>query len=317
MSMTVNMVSGRWCVVEDGIVLDWFGSNAAAWRWIDDFEQSRGDRDRRIRLLMKTLRHRQQHLFPNRESRRDRSAFTQLNKDTCIMSDTMTKLPATEDAFGFHGGDDDDYSARLVKGAILRCVDGSWKARDGTVLAPDQMFACLGTQTALQLWQDGLPADSIVKTPGKALPAVAELNSAIPEANWAIGKFTNEPTPPWKKVWIAYLLDPVTARMFTFINDTNGARRAVTDLSDQVMVMRHLRGTMVLPIVQLSSAPMPTQWGQKIRPAFKVITWRQTGLKVDGPKIEHKPDAPVAPDLIGEEVEPVTVGEEMDDEIGF
>jgi hypothetical protein len=72
--------------------------------------------------------------------------------------------------------------------------------------------------------------------------------------------------------------------------------------------MRALRGHSVVPIVELASKPMLTEFGKKLRPDFTVIGWRDLG-GVSAPQIEHEPDQ------IGEPVAPVSFSEELNDEI--
>ena len=43
---------------------------------------------------------------------------------------------------------------RIIQGKILRCVDGHWSLRDGTVVAPDTLLLAIATNEALQRWRD-------------------------------------------------------------------------------------------------------------------------------------------------------------------
>src|SRR5262249_51933858 len=158
-----------------------------------------------------------------------------------------------------------------IKGAILKNVDGRWSAKDGTTLRDGEQYLGLGTTEALQCWQDGMPSeDPILKEPGKDLPDVDELNAKIPKENWEDG-LDGKPRPPWQHVWIAYLIRVKDASMFTFLNSTTGARIAVQKLASQVNNMRVLRGANVVPLVTLGAKPMPTKYGEKMRPHFEVV----------------------------------------------
>jgi hypothetical protein len=203
--------------------------------------------------------------------------------------ETETKLPAAH----FEGG---DYSNRLIRGTILRCVDGHWSARDGTVVTADMQFLAIGTARALQRWQDGMPSDVIIKELGKPLPDVDELNAAIPQDTWDDG-LDSRPRAPWQRVWVCYLISLRDGALFTFINSTAGAKIAVNQLDDRLQVMQTLRGAGVVPVVTLSSAPMKTQFGQKIRPDFKVVDFREltsAGVQQTAPKQIGKPVPPVS-----------------------
>jgi hypothetical protein len=214
-------------------------------------------------------------------------------------------LPAVITDDGFDNTDIDD---RLIKGTILRAVDGVWSTRDGTDL-PSVLIA-LSTTKAAQHWQDQKPIKTIVKEPGRRLPDVEELNAKIPKKKWETG-LDGEPRAPWVIQHIVYLLDPRDASVFTYLNSTAGARSAVRELMDKVAMMRKLRNANVVPLIELSAKSMPTKFGTKLRPFFKVVDWRD---------LSGEPQAaitsPTRPMLdVGASVKPVSLKEEMADEI--
>lgn len=223
----------------------------------------------------------------------------------------MSEEPKTENQVtvipGADGFDDIDAGDRLIQGTIIKCVDGHWAAKDGTAISPETKLIALATATALQHWSDQRPVETIVKRPGQPLPDVDELNVRIPKKEWEKGLDGN-PRPPWVKQYIAYLLDPKDASVYTFINSTTGAEIAVNKLKDRVRWMRALRGEKVVPVVKLASAPMKTGYGQKMRPEFTVDEWRELG---------GLPAAPAVPALehVGKPVEEPTLAEELNDAI--
>lgn len=78
--------------------------------------------------------------------------------------------------------------------------------------------------------------------------------------------------------------------------------------------MRALRGEKVVPIIELGSKPMPTGFGIKQRPDFVIHDWRNLG----GPQALSAPTKePAAVEQIRQPVKPVSVKEELNDEIGF
>ena len=83
--------------------------------------------------------------------------------------------------------------------------------------------------------------------------------------------------------------------------------------------MRTLRGNDVTPIVRLESRPMKTSFGQKMRPEFTVIEWRDLSVKHAAPQIEHKTEAAAEPApkkaKVGKPVKPTTIAEEIDDDL--
>jgi hypothetical protein len=224
-----------------------------------------------------------------------------------------TNLPSVQ--FDSNAGE-----GRLIRGDILKCVDGRWAAKDGTTFQEGEQFLVLGTNESLQCWKDGLPSETIVKETGKSLPDVDLLNEKIPEKKWKKG-LDNKPRPPWQHQWVAYLIRCVDAAAFTFINSTVGARLAVERLADQVQAMRTLRGAMVVPLVTLGSKPMPTSYGDKLRPHFQIVEWRELAggvgvqqqpapAQIEAPK-EQKAKATKP----GKPIKPVTSEEALNDKI--
>jgi hypothetical protein len=151
-----------------------------------------------------------------------------------MMINESDNLPAVVDD-GFEGGSGTD---RLIQGTILGCVDGRWSTRDEDMPAGKRLIA-LATTEALQCWRDGRVFDEVAKVPGEPLPDIDELNAKFPKETWEQG--LNGPRPPWVHAWVVYLLDPVDASIYTYINSTNGAQVAVNRLKDRVHWMRQLR----------------------------------------------------------------------------
>jgi hypothetical protein len=223
-------------------------------------------------------------------------------------------LPSVATGNGFDDGD--EAHDRLIRGTIIACVDGVWAARDGSSLP--SLLIPLGTAQALQCWRDERLVEEIVKRPGQRLPDVDELNATIPEDEWEEG-LDGKPRPPWVRQHVAYLLDPKDASVFTYLNSTAGAAIAVRELKDKVKMMRALRGANVVPVVELSAKAMKTKFGTKQRPHFKIIDWRELGgprvAPASPPSAIAGPHAAAAIEHVGSPVKPVTVAEELDDEI--
>jgi hypothetical protein len=226
-------------------------------------------------------------------------------KEIPIMCADQTGLPV------IFGDDDDDYSDRLLQGGRAKWVEKVWTL-DGVPPREKDRFLVTGTGSALQMWVDGQP-EVITKERGKSLPDPDDLNAAIPREQWPIGKFSGEPEGPWKTVAFAYLLRLRDAARFTHINSTYGTRACVRSIRDRMRDMGALRGASVFPIVQLTSAPMPSKkFPGRFRPEFEPIEWRQIGSNQPA-QIE----SPKQAEQIGKPVEPVTMKEVLNDEIGF
>ena len=223
-------------------------------------------------------------------------------------SETLPAVPIND----FNATDGSDH---LIKGTILRCVDGRWADRNGISYPTGTVMLALGTTQALQHWQDGMPIDTILKQAGQPLPDAKELNAEIPQEEWELG-LDNKPRPPWVVQFVVYLIDPNDASAYTFINSTIGARIAVEHLENRVRAMRMLRGAQVVPLIKLDSRPMTTKYGAKLRPEFAIVDWRElrAGLKGETtPQIEHRKSV----EQVGRPVEPVSTEEELDDQIPF
>jgi len=236
-------------------------------------------------------------------------------------------------------------ATRLIQGVILKCVDGRWLDAEGQT--PPAQLLVLGTIRALQCWQEKKLIDTILEVPGgEPLPDVDELNAQIPENEWDDG-LDGKPRPPWQLNWVVYLIDPETADTLTYLNSTRGAEIAWDRLHDRIKWMRAMRGANVMPVIKLDSRPMKTAWGEKMRPEFTALEWRELDVAASitqhtAPQIEHQ-TAPVAPpeqaapaekvnsvgprdqeeapkkkkSAIGKPVKPVTAKEALDDELPF
>src|SRR5262249_37838105 len=164
----------------------------------------------------------------------------------------------------------------LIQGEILKFVDGIWSIRGGGEIPPGTVLLAIGTTEALQCWKDQRVLDTVRKTPDEPLPDIDQLNEQIPKSEWEAG-LNGEPKPPWAHVFVAYLVNPRDGALYTFLNSTFGAMRAVKDLEQRVEWMRAMRGERVSPLVTLASKLMQTKYGKKMRPHFEIGGWRELG----------------------------------------
>jgi hypothetical protein len=218
-------------------------------------------------------------------------------------------MPAPAPAYVSDGFDDADIdSLRLIRGTIMKCVDGEWSDRDGVQYPLGTPFLAMGVTEAVQRWQERQLIEEHIKQPGVPLPNVDELNETVPADEWEEG--LNGPRPPYSHVYVVYLLDMKGGGIFTYLNSTWGCRLAITAMRDRVRWMRRLRGAQVYAIVGLGKKPMKTQKGIKQRPDLPVLEWRD--FSSGTPKqIEH------AKQQIGKPVAEPTTKEKLDDEISF
>jgi hypothetical protein len=145
---------------------------------------------------------------------------------------------------------------------------GAHAIADGTRLT------ALGVVAAWQRWEGGQVAETIIRQPGEDLPD-RETLGYDDETQWEVGP-GGDVADPWRNTRFVYLVDLNTAEAFTFVTTSSGGQRAVEDLGDQINRMRLIRRG-VAAIVELSAAAMPTRFGPKSRPLFKVVGW-ETGV---------------------------------------
>jgi hypothetical protein len=183
----------------------------------------------------------------------------------------------TTEVTEYNDGSDDGFggslnsSDRIIKGLLLKWNDTlHWHDRDG--LQPPNPLLAIAVNEILQRWQ----GKQVSVITAKPLPDPDVLNSAIPVKEWEIG-LDGKPRPPWQHVVVVYLVNLATGEVYTFMNSTVGAHMAYDHLKEAVIVMRQLRGTKPMPLVNLDERPMKTTFGMKTRPHFEIIGWKSPG----------------------------------------
>lgn len=215
--------------------------------------------------------------------------------------------PAGNDGWGDAAA---EASERTIRGTLLKFADWRWTAgKEATAVESGTKLVALATTAGWVRWEGGKPAEHRMRAPGRRLPDRDELGYDD-ESAWAEGPGGGEPKDPWQNTRWVYLVDPQTAEAFTFTTSSWGGRGAVTDLGDQIARMRTVHPDAV-PIVALQAAEMPTKYGRKSKPVFKVVGWKSAD--------SDKP-APVERQISAREVQQakqMIATREMDDEIPF
>lgn len=213
----------------------------------------------------------------------------------------------------------------LAEGSILAKWDSDrgWHDRDGMPL-PNPVFV-LDMRQGVRRWQNHELIEEFVDHP---LPDVDLLNGAVPMSEWELG-LDGKPDKPYSMWFAAYLLDPVSAAIFSYLNNTAGCEIAIRRLEGQIKWMRALRGP-VVPLARLADAGMKTQFGPKRRPHFEVQEWRQFGAgeisaqTVSAPQLIPSEPKPTPETIVkqievtreaGKPVAPVSLKDDLDDEI--
>jgi hypothetical protein len=194
---------------------------------------------------------------------------------------------------------------RIIRGTILRFADWRWTAgKEGTPIDTAATLVAMATAAMWVRWEDGRPAEYIVRQPGHKLPEREELGFDNPD-QWEPGVDGN-PVDPWRNTRLVYLVDPRTAAAFTFSTSSFRGRRAVSDLGDQIARMRLVHPDAV-PEVELGAVEMSTKYGRKSRPVFKIVAWKTTSAE----------SLPAERQITAQVAEQQVSRHEMDDEIPF
>ena len=161
---------------------------------------------------------------------------------------------------------------RTIRGTLLKFADWRWTAgKEATPVENGTKLVALATVAMWVRWEDSKPVEYRFREPGRRLPDREELGHDD-ESLWDKGP-GGEPQDPWRNTRLVYLIDPSTAEAFTFSTSSWGGRSAVIDLGDQIARMRSVHPDAV-PIVELRAMEMPTKYGKKSKPAFKVVGWK-------------------------------------------
>jgi hypothetical protein len=193
-----------------------------------------------------------------------------------LQGTTSLTTPATDDGFAgyvdtYEGGDDDGFvNQHVIEGTRIKFTnDFRWVDSEDTPLDPNLELVVVKIKRYVQKWIDEKPVETRELAPNQPYPDIKAMNDACPEAEWheAFGKLRG----PWQAETVLYFSD-AALDMYTFIAPTRtvGSIRAVNELVDKINRMRRYRGAGILAVVRLSSTPMPTQYGGRLRPHFNV-----------------------------------------------
>ncbi|PSO25113.1 hypothetical protein [Bradyrhizobium sp. MOS002] len=185
---------------------------------------------------------------------------------------------------GFSGS---SRSHRVGRGSYLKWNDKQgWIDRDG-VAAPSPMLV-FDVDEILRRWKNNVAEDIV----DKPLPDPDDLNGAIPVEDWEKG-VDGKRRPPWAHTVVVYLVNLSTGENYTYAAATTGAHIAFDALTEAVKTMRVLRGTLCVPIVNLTDRPMKMKFGHGKRPHLEIIGWRTLGR--DPAAVPTRPPAPQLP----------------------
>ena len=173
--------------------------------------------------------------------------------------------------------DRDDPAASPIRGGNVKFDGGGYFV--GKEKAPVETgrrrFIALDKASGWQFLKKDCPAEWVMHSPGTPRPDQPECD----ELTWPIG-LDGKPSCPWKWTQFLYLIDAETGETLTFSSSTAGGKIAVGDLTQQIKSMRGMKPG-AMPIVELQSVQMPTKFGKKPRPFFKITGWRARASDVE------------------------------------
>jgi hypothetical protein len=181
-----------------------------------------------------------------------------------------TELITTSDGFAVAepGG------RNLISGKMLKFVNGNYLAEKTEHMPINTTLVALDVTTAWVKWAKGKPVEHRVTPPGRIHPE----RDGLPDGDqtfWEEG-LNGEPADPWRNTRYLRLIDPNTGEEYTFITDSFGGRKAIGDLKDATKNVRFAHAGAV-PVVQLGTTMMKTNFGPKPRPQFRIVGWKNKG----------------------------------------
>ena len=192
----------------------------------------------------------------------------------------------------------------LLKGDLAKFVDGVWTINKQPVSKGTQ-FVPVKLIIMWVKWDSEKPIDYAFPGDNGLLPARESLGDND-ESEWPDG--LNGRRDPWQNTRYIHLINTKTAEWITATNNTVGMRLCYEALGQAVATMRAAH-PQALPVVELSSTPMKTQHGEKLRPHLRIVGWKQGG----SPEEPSKQIEPPRPRSGFEPASDVA----MDDEIPF
>jgi hypothetical protein len=165
-------------------------------------------------------------------------------------------------------------SGRAIQGTLLKFNDWKWTpGKEALPLPEGTRLVAVKTAAAFVRWEDKRPVEYIWREKGKPLPDREALSMWDDRSEWEIG-LSGDKEDPWRDTRYVYLIDPTTMTAYTFSTHSTGGRNAVRDLGDNIARVRKMRNNPnLVPLVELSAEVMPTKFGKKSKPLFRIVEW--------------------------------------------
>jgi hypothetical protein len=224
------------------------------------------------------------------------------------MSNELTTTRANDDGWNDESEDTGD-SDHIIQGQLLKFSEGTWQYGQDATVYPERMpLVALATAAAWVRWEDNKPAQYDKRAPNTPWKERHELGFED-ETKWALGPDGKTLRDPWQKTKFVYLMQPETSEIYTYSTSSWSGQNAVYELAGQIARKRY-SGIGVVPLVELTRAPMKTKFGKKWKPVFKVLRW----VNPDGSAPEQTAPPLQAP---AQPMKTINNLREMSDEIPF
>jgi hypothetical protein len=216
-------------------------------------------------------------------------------------------------------GDDDDInmSSRVIQGAKLKYLDPRWLIDDQDVTG--KRLTLIGVRNVVNKWsKDNKALVTEILPPGQKFPNFKKLNDEAPRSEWRLS-FGKE-TGPWSGQHCLYFIDD-NYSPYTWPSPitTIGSSIAVGEIVDHVNRVRKFRDPDVYVVVELSHCLFKTGYGDRERPHLPVkdlVKLKSNRVAMPTPDTQTVLTQQGAP-ADAQTVEPITLTEEMNDEIKY
>jgi hypothetical protein len=212
-----------------------------------------------------------------------------------------TNLPATRsDGFDTYTESVDGHEDRAASGGGVFLnfgLDAQWhRSTDKAVVTGTALvLMSLERRCVRRVMVDGKQRNEETQVISSGpWPDTDAWNAQLPAAE-KVPDFNGNPTGPWFKEATLRFVDPDTLTKYTWTArlSTAGAAMCVRDIKDKVQYMRQFRPG-ATAVVELSTTPMRTKFGERPRPHLEVASWIQQGSSDDGDAVAALP-APQGP----------------------
>src|SRR5262245_4582870 len=168
--------------------------------------------------------------------------------------------------------------ARSIKGTKIKYVDPNWSnTRTGQVITGTTLTA-LSVAKVVSKWSGNNLVQSYTLAPDEKWPNFEAMNAKCPQSEWRdkFGKMVG----PWDGQHCVYFIDKLY-NVLTWPSpwDTKGSALCVSELIDQINLVRTIKGENVSPVCELGRILFPNSFNpHRQRPhLLNIVDWVRLG----------------------------------------